>query len=200
MAVPDSPSCDAQRLLRLVRSGDAIAMEEITRCYGSHLLAVGKRQCGGLAEDAVQDALVSATEHLGDFREDGNLQGWLSRMVTNACRRMQRGGKADASRHEEFVEGSVADRSSSNARTPDSLVAIRDLGNELVAALQTLKPQDRAIVLLAEVNGWKGPEIAKSLDLSPTQVRTRLSRSRAHLREELAKVWSDWSPAAPQTP
>ncbi|MBL4634301.1 MAG: hypothetical protein JKY56_10525 [Kofleriaceae bacterium] len=74
-------------------------------------------------------------------------------MVTNACRRMQRGGKADVSRHEEFIEDSLADRSPSGTLVPDALVAIRDLGNELVAALQTLKPQDRAIVLLAEVNG-----------------------------------------------
>ena len=70
---------------------------------------VGK-QCSSAdsAQDAVQDALLAAATHLGDFRGDGSLEGWLSRMVTNACRRMQRGRKADASLHEEFGDEHAA--------------------------------------------------------------------------------------------
>ena len=196
MAIFETPSatadaCDPTTLLSLVRAGDTKALDQLTRCYGVRLLEVGRRQCRSEdhAEDAVQDALEAAATHLDGFRGEGSLEGWLSRMVTNACRHMQRGRKADASLHVEFGESHAGSSSG-----PEELVANQGLGDELVRALQTLDPEDRAIVLLAEVNGWKGPEIAESMGLTPGQVRTRLSRSRTRLRENLADAWAEWVP------
>lgn len=184
--------CDPTKLLEMVQRGDRDALDRLTRCYGERLLSVGRRQCRSddRAQDAVQDALESAATHLDDFRAEGSLEGWLSRMVTNACRRMQRGRKADPSLHEEVGEGHATTTSS-----PEESAANQRLGEELVAALRTLSDQDRVIVLLAEVNGWKGPEIAEALGLTAGQVRTRLSRSRGKLREQLAEQWRDWDPA-----
>ncbi len=196
MAIFDTPTpaadaCDPTTLLELVRAGDIQALDRMTRCYGVRLLELGRRQCRSedRAEDAVQDALEAAATHLDGFRGEGSLEGWLSRMVTNACRHMQRGRKADASLHVEF-----GDSHAELSGGPEELVANQGLGDELVRALQTLDPQDRAIVLLAEVNGWKGPEIAESMGLTPGQVRTRLSRSRTRLRENLAETWAQWVP------
>ncbi len=181
--------CDAQKLLSLVESGDLQALDQITRCYGTRLLRIGKKHCGDetLAEDALQDALVSAATHLDDFRGDGSLEGWLSRMVTNACRRMKRGLKGNASLHVELP----LDQQSAEM-TPAELAAQTRLGDELVEALQILDPTDRSIVLLAEVNGWKGPEIAEAMHMTDSQVRTRLSRSRQRLRIQLAEIGSVW--------
>ena len=197
MSIFDSPTpgaaaCDPTVLLELVKQGDLEALDRLTRCYSVRLLEVGRKQCRNedSARDAVQDALEAAATHLSDFRGEGSLEGWLSRMVTNACRRMQRGRKADRSLHVEFE-----DEQAGGAPGPEDLVSQQHLGEELVQALESLSPQDRAIVLLAEVNGWKGPEIAAALDLTPGQVRTRLSRSRAQLRQELTDLWSDWSPS-----
>lgn len=198
MSIFDSSSasakaCDPTILLDLVQRGEIQALDQLTRCYGTRLLEVGRKQCSSVdsAQDAVQDALLAAATHLGDFRGDGSLEGWLSRMVTNACRRMQRGRKADASLHEEFGDEHAALLSG-----PEEESINQGLGEQLVAALQTLPPQDRAIVLLAEVNGWRGPEIAESLGLTPGQVRTRLSRSRSKLRDLLTDLWRDWDPKA----
>lgn len=188
-------ACDPDTLLALVRAGDTEALDRLTRCYGTRLLEVGRKQCASddSAHDAVQDALEAAASHLTDFRGEGSLEGWLSRMVTNACRHMQRGRKADVSLHEPFD-----DEQSTAANNPEQLALAHDLGEQLVQALQTLTPEDRAIVLLAEVNGWKGPEIAESMGLTPGQVRTRLSRSRSALRGQLAGLWSDWGGGDPK--
>jgi len=185
-------TCDPAMLLELVQRGDANALDRLTRCYGERLIQVGRRQCrnDASAQDAVQDALEAAATHLGDFRGEGSLEGWLSRMVTNACRRMQRGRKANPSLHTE-----IGEEHAEPASSPEELASNQRLGEQLVDALQTLSAEDRAIVLLAEVNGWKGPEIAESMGLTPGQVRTRLSRSRAKLREQLAEQWGDWAPA-----
>ena len=186
-------SCDPTELLETVRRGDTDALDKLTRCYGVRLMEVGRRQCRNddSAQDAVQDALEAAATHLNDFRGDGSLEGWLSRMVTNACRRMQRGRKANASLHVE-----IGEEHAGAGLGPEQLAANQGLGEELIVALQSLSTEDRAIVLLAEVNGWKGPEIAEAMGLTPGQVRTRLSRSRAKLREQLTEQWRDWDPAS----
>lgn len=91
----DPALCDPDRLIELARAGDPEALERMTRCYGSRLIAVGRAHCRDAerARDAVQDALLAATEHLDDFRGDGSLEGWLVRMVARACYRMRRGRK-----------------------------------------------------------------------------------------------------------
>ncbi len=189
---PGDPAlCDPEVLVALVRAGRRDALERMTRCYGARLIAVGRRQCGDAdkARDAVQDALVSAAEHLTDFRGDGSLEGWLSTMVTRACRRMQRGRKNDPALHTELTpqtDGSVFP-------PPDQLAAQARLAAALDAALLTLPAGDRAMVLLADVNGWRAPEIAEAMQMTPGQVRTRLSRARARLRDELAPLWREWS-------
>jgi len=195
MAEPTSADpalCDPEQLAALAREGDREALARMTRCYGARLIAVGRAHCRDAegARDAVQDALLAAAEHLDDFRGDGSLEGWLVRMVARACYRMRRGRKNDPRLHV-LVDG---DRDAQvDEDEPDLVAAQAELAASLDAALDQLEPVDRALILLADVDGWKGPEIAGKMDMTPGQVRTRLSRARRRLRDELAPVWRDWS-------
>jgi RNA polymerase sigma-70 factor, ECF subfamily len=178
----DSPrTCDADAMIALMRKGDLEALDRMTRCFGQRLLAVGRRYCRNEAEaeDAVQDALLSAGQHLKAFRSEGSVEGWLVRMVTNACHHMRRGQKNDHRIHgtEQVL--------SSDEGTPEERAATGELASALGSALLSLSPDDRTIVLLAEAEGWKGPEIAEAMDLTPGAVRVRLTRARAKLRELL---------------
>ncbi len=188
---PGDPAlCDPEVLVALVRAGRREALDRMTRCYGARLIAVGRRQCSDAdqARDAVQDALVAAAEHLTDFRGDGSLEGWLSTMVTRACRRMQRGRKNDPALHAELSPQTVG-----QAPLPDELAAQARLAGALDTALLTLPPDDRAMVLLADVDGWRATEIAEAMAMTDGQVRTRLSRARRRLRDELAPLWREWA-------
>jgi RNA polymerase sigma-70 factor (ECF subfamily) len=91
----DSPLCRPDELVARMRAGDLDVLDALSRCYGARLLQVGQRRCrdADQAQDAVQDALLSAGEHLSDFRGEGSVEGWLVRLVTNACHRMRRGQK-----------------------------------------------------------------------------------------------------------
>ncbi len=171
--------CDPTALERLVRAGDLAALDRLTRCFGDRLLAVGRCACGDgeLARDAVQDAMLAAGEHLTDYRGDGSLEGWLVRMVQRACGRMRRGGKHDAARHQPLDEQLVA-----AGQGPDEEAARAMLLRRLGIALLGLDARDRAVVLLADGEGWTGPEIAERLGLSAVAVRTRLSRAHRQLR------------------
>lgn len=179
--------CDPQKLVALARAGDLAALDGVTRCYGERLLAVGRRHCRTEedAHDAVQDALLSAGKHLVDFRGDGSLEGWLVRMVARACGRMRRGRKNDPALHD--PEAVPVDASAD----PEAEVARSRLAGALGEALLTLSPQDRAIVLLAEAEGWTGPQIAEATGLTAGAVRVRLTRARQRLRERLDPALRD---------
>jgi RNA polymerase sigma-70 factor, ECF subfamily len=172
--------CDPEELARMAREGDIDVLDRITRCYGERLMAVGVRRCRDEAdaEDAVQDALLNAAEHLEAFRAEGRIDAWLSRMVANACSRMRRGRKNDPGLHD--FDAEIASESD-----PERDAMRAHLAEQLQAALMELSPSDRAVLLLAEVEGWTGPEIAEHLQTSAGAVRVRLTRLRARMRVEL---------------
>jgi RNA polymerase sigma-70 factor (ECF subfamily) len=162
----------------LVREGNADALDQITRCYGQRLLEAGRRHCrtGSEARDAVQDALVTAAEHLAELRDDSKLEGWLVKVVASACRRMGRGRKNDSALHE--AEGSVAQPGEDD---PEAELARRELGVLLERELLTLPPRDRSILLLAELEDFSAAEIGAELGMTEGAVRTQLSRLRRRL-------------------
>ncbi len=178
--------CNPDILVRLVQGGSSEAIDRITRCYGQRLLAAGNRYCRTQAEseDAVQETLLHATLHLGDFRAEGSLEGWLVRIVASACRRQSRGRKNDAALHESDEE------LQSHVPSPFDLSCRGELAQALQTALLELGPTDRLIVLLTEVEGWRAPEVAAELGLSSGAVRTRLARLRARLRRALTPLIS----------
>lgn len=175
----DDSYCNPQVLVRLARAGGSEALDRLTRCYGDRLFRAGQRYCRtqAEAEDAVQDTWVWATEHLDDFRGEGSLEGWLVRIVATACRRQARGAK---NAHHETAGELV-----STGPSPLDGWRAREIGENLQAALLALSEDDRAIVLLSEVEDWTAGEIAAELGLGEGAVRARLSRARARLRHAI---------------
>ena len=173
--------CDPDEMVALMKRGDVEALDRMTRCFGDRLVAVGRSSCRteDQAEDAVQDALLSAGRNLRSFRGEGSIEGWLVRMVTNACRRFHRGRKNDPSLHVRDVEITEA------REEPESQALRLEMADHLGEALLTLNARDRALVLLSDAQGWKAPEIAKKMGMSDGAVRTRLSRARKRLRQNI---------------
>jgi RNA polymerase sigma-70 factor (ECF subfamily) len=168
--------------MSLVREGSSDALDQVTRCYSDRLLEAGRRHCRTTAEaeDAVQDALIVAGEHLGDLRDDGSLEGWLVRVVASACRRMSRGQKNQAARHDAALELAGTD-------DPEDAVARRELSQLLEQALLELPARDRSILLLAELEDFSAAEIGAELHMAEGAVRTRLSRLRQRMLGALQK-------------
>jgi len=173
--------CDPPTLVALLRSGDIAAIDRMARCYGERLRSAARRQCRNAddAQDAVQDALLIAWHARDSYRGDGRLDGWMVRLVATACNRMRRGRKNDPARHVTDQELSAQDPS------PEQASFREELARALGQALTELSDEDRVLLLLADAHGWKGPELAKKLGLTPGAVRTRLSRARARVREHL---------------
>lgn len=178
------PCQSPEQLVRLMRAGDMEALDRITRCYGQTLATVGRRYCRSAieAEDAVQDALVAAGQNLRSYRGEGSPEGWLVRMVINACRKMHRGQKNAPALHDALDEAAPLPAAGAN---PEDVAARAQVAQALATALADLAPDDRALILLAEAEEWTAAEIADQLGSTPGAVRTRLSRIRARLRPML---------------
>ncbi|MBC8423500.1 sigma-70 family RNA polymerase sigma factor [bacterium] len=179
----DAPErlCDSDELVAMLRAGDPQILDRVTRCYGDQLLAAARRTCSSEedARDALQDATLGAWRYGPGFRGEGRVDRWLVRLVATACNRLRRGLKNTRHLHHHDIE------LTSDDADPELLAARAELAETLGELLLQLPPTDRGILILADAQGWTGPEIAEALGMTPGAVRTRLSRTHARLRERL---------------
>ncbi len=159
-------------LLHRARQGDQAAYEQIYRLYAAAAYNLAKRLlvCPDHARDATQDAFVSAFRKLDKFQEIVPFWSWLKRIVSNSCIDIMRKRKPEVSL--DAMQGdshhpSVAD------------TALQQLHLEQVLA--SLEPEDRVVVWLYDVEGYKHREIAEMLNRSVSYSKTRLSRARTKL-------------------
>jgi RNA polymerase sigma-70 factor (ECF subfamily) len=130
---------------------------------------------GDDAEDLVQDCVEKAFARRATWRGD-NLQGWLMTILTNLNRNRARGlGRMPA-----FVEIDETNEPASDAPERDPLQSDR-----LAAALNRLDPDQRAVLMLVVVEGYRYAEVAAMLAIPTGTVMSRLSRARRNLASAL---------------
>jgi RNA polymerase sigma-70 factor (ECF subfamily) len=157
--------------------------EEIAHDYGRFLYTVCYRLTGNdhEAQDLVQEVLLRVRRGLASY-QPGSMEGWLSRIATNAFlddvrRQKRRPVEALPDDPERVLEGAPsADEALDNASLPD----------HVQQALRELPDDYRAAVVLCDVVGFSYQEIAESLDVPVGTVRSRIHRGRSLLKEALS--------------
>ncbi|WP_327354837.1 RNA polymerase sigma factor SigM [Streptomyces sp. NBC_01304] len=170
-----------QDLLARHVDGDPDAFGELVRRHRDRLWAVALRTLGDREEaaDAVQDALVSAYRAAHTFRGQSAVTTWLHRITVNAC--LDRARKA-ASRKTSPVDDTERLEQLLEPHESASAPAERhDLHRELIEALGTLPPDQRAALVLVDMQGYPVAEAAAVLDVPTGTVKSRCARGRARL-------------------
>ncbi|MEU9237217.1 RNA polymerase sigma factor [Streptomyces subrutilus] len=164
------------------REGDDEAFAVLVRRHSSHLLALAQHLLGNRAdaEDAVQEAFLSAWRQLPEFRHSASFGTWMYRIVTNRCLNVLRRRPRPVPL-ESVAEPAAADPSSSPPRAAETEAAT----TALVRALMELRPELRACWVLRELHGLHYDEIAHVLGASEQTVRGRISRARRALMEAM---------------
>ena len=139
------------------------------------------------AEDALQDAMLSAHRGAGSFRHDAAVGSWLHRIVVNACLDRLRRAKAHRTVPLEDVYP-VADRS---AQVETAIVVQR--------ALSRLPIEQRAAVVAVDMQGYSVADTARLLGIPEGTVKSRCARARVRLAELLGYLDAD-AHAAPDAP
>jgi RNA polymerase sigma-70 factor (ECF subfamily) len=157
--------------------------EDVARNYGRFLYTVAYRLTGNHedAQDLVQEVLLRVRRGLATY-QPGSMEGWLSRITTNAFLDETRRRK----RRPLEVVPDLPERSLGVDADPDAVLAQARLPEDVQAALLALPPDFRAAVVLCDVVGMDYAEIAKALAIPPGTVRSRIHRGRAQLRRALA--------------
>ena len=134
------------------------------------------------AEDAAQDGFVKAYYALGRFRRGAPLKPGLLQIVANEARNRRRA----AGRREGLTLRVAAERVSGDAApSPEAVVVAAEERGELVAALATLREDDRAVLGCRYLLGLSEEETAAALGLRIGTVKSRTARALARLREVL---------------
>jgi RNA polymerase sigma-70 factor (ECF subfamily) len=149
-----------------------------------YALALRVTRDPGLAADAVQEAFLSALEHLDSFRGDAKLGTWLHRIVfTKSIDLLRRRSREVPLPDADSPDGVDSMTSTAAwAQPPDELLLSAESRQALDAAVGQLTPVQRAIFELREVEGRPTEEVAEILGIPAATVRVYLHRARLRLR------------------
>jgi len=182
-------STDEAFLIARIQDGDQRSCELLVRQFGPRMLTVAKRFFRNEhdANDAVQDAFVSAFSSLDRFAGKSALGTWLHRIVVNACLM-----KLRRHRNEESIEALLPtfDETGHHVHRPQQwadaahLTAERaELAEYVRACIDRLPEPYRAVLLLRDIEELDTAETARLLDCTPNNVKVRLHRARQALRQ-----------------
>jgi RNA polymerase sigma-70 factor (ECF subfamily) len=183
--VTDGPGADAAApsdadLLRAHLDGDAQAFAVLVRRHRDRLWAVALRTIGDREEaaDAVQDALLSAHRNAAKFRGDSAVTTWLHRIVVNAC--LDRIRRRQAHPTVPLPDGSHTD---DRPAGPEPAAPVQDHDTALVVrqALADLPAEQRAAIVLIDVQGYPVAEAAEILGVAEGTIKSRCARGRARM-------------------
>jgi RNA polymerase sigma-70 factor, ECF subfamily len=187
-------------LLAAARGGDQDAFRDLIEPYRSRLQVHCYRMLGSIAdaEDAVQEALVRAWRGLARFEGRSSFRSWLYRIATNTClsaieRRPKRvlpldygpaadphDGPGEPLAESVWVEPYPDEGLGleSGLDSPEARYEEREAVElAFIAALQHLPPRQRAVLILRDVLGFSGSEVADALDTTPSSVYSILQRA-----------------------
>lgn len=175
--------------------GDADAFGELVGRYRGRMyqVAYGMVSHHETAMDLTQEAFLRAYQNLGAFRGEAKFSTWLRRIVTNVCLdhlRKSEHRTVFASYDDSRGEGDddpEGVRLTGTLEPPDARVARKELGRAILDALRNLTPEQRAAIVLREIEGMSYEEIAKSMECAVGTVMSRLHYARKRLRSLLTE-------------
>ncbi|MBH5335952.1 RNA polymerase sigma factor SigM [Streptomyces pactum] len=171
---------DADLLARHV-DGDPDAFAEIVRRHRDRLWAVALRTLGDREEaaDAVQDALVSAYRAAHTFRGRSAVTTWLHRITVNAC--LDRARKTASRRTSPVADTERLEQLLDPHESAEAPAERDELHRQLIEALHALPPEQRAALVLVDMQGYPVAEAARMLGVPTGTVKSRCARGRARL-------------------
>ena len=170
------------RLIGLARRGDTSAFDELFRRHSRrvHGLACAVLADRDAADDVVQEVSLRVHRRLGGFRGQCSLRGWILRIAVNECASHRRRAQRQQRQWEELRQAAVATQATREGYTADEHLARE--------ALQALRPVERVLVVMRDVEGYTYEEIGEVLQCSSSSVGVRLHRARAKLRRAFERL------------
>src|SRR5262245_38290107 len=167
---------------RSAAAGDEAAFARLVAEHHPSMARVAFVICGDAAttEDVLQSAWTIAWRRLESLRDPARVRSWLVAIAANEAR------QAIRRRHRERIVD-ISDEIASAGSDVDHSVAVLDL----YRAIRDLSPEDRSLLAMRFAAGLDSTEIAEQIRVSPSGVRSRISRIIERLRVDLEATEAD---------
>jgi RNA polymerase sigma-70 factor, ECF subfamily len=175
-------------LVEASKAGDVKAFQRLTEGYGPRLSRLAQRITKNRedAEDAVQDALLQGFLHLRSFRGDGHFFYWLRRILINQALMLTRRKRTNEYSFDEvFFQADTATSVVNRRVTPEQAFRQQERVETTLALLGSMKPELRVALRMHAVEERSLEEIALTLGLSISAVKSRIHRARIKLRKAM---------------
>jgi RNA polymerase sigma-70 factor (ECF subfamily) len=175
-----------------LKSGDRTEFARLVDQYSTMIYRLGMRILNNPqdAEDALQETFLKAFRSISNFKEQSSISTWLYRIATNEALMMIRRRKPEINQVDLQKEDDGETYESLEIIDWENLPEDRLLSGEVMDMLdesvQKLTPALRVVFVLRDIEGLSVSETAEILGLSEGAVKTRLSRARMQLRQELS--------------
>jgi RNA polymerase sigma-70 factor (ECF subfamily) len=186
---------DEAGLIKEAQKGDLDAFNSLILTYQDRVYNQAFRVLGDYqsADDATQEAFISAYKNLASFR-GGSFRAWLLRIVTNACYDELRRKKRRPTTPLEPVDDEGNEIESpywiaDSDESPEDEMARVELANAIQACLDQLSDDFRVVVVLVDVQGFDYLEASEVIGKPLGTVKSRLARARNRMRECLQGFW-----------
>ena len=191
MVVLAFPMVDADAILvEKMRAGDEAAFREIVRRYQDRLLRLAESTVGSraVAQEVTQDTWLAVLRGVDRFEGRSTFKTWLFNILMNRARSAAH-KETRAGRPDENVGDERFDKNGAWANPPepwsdrvDDRIVANDLALRLRVLLPQLPDQQRAVLMLRDVEGLSSEDVVKMLGVSEGNQRVLLHRGRARLR------------------
>ena len=181
-----------------LKNGDEVAFSELVN---EHWNKIYNRANSLLdnhqdAEEVAQDTFIKARKSIGSFRGDCSISTWLYHIATNLARNKHwywwRRKRPQSISLDMQVDGegsaTLCDILTLDAETPAEQVDSEEFMRNLPKAIDALPPKYAQVIKMRNEQDLSYEEIASALNISVGTVKSRLSRAREYLRDELCKI------------
>jgi len=172
-------------------NGDLGSFEQIVLLYQDKVYSLSLRLTGSAqdAEDLAQEVFVKAYRHITSFRGDSDFGTWIHRIAVNTWLNQKRKGQTQAaySLDEPIYSGDAEIKREipDLSQDPESVLLSSQMSEKLQRAVESLPKDQKAALLLREVEEYTYEEIAMMMGCSVGTVKSRLARARNALRGSL---------------
>lgn len=194
-AAPRAPASELPEhlLIARLRRKEPSAFEAMVRLHQDRVYDFCVRMLGDREEafDLTQEIFISIHQHLDQFRADAKLTTWIYRIARNHClnrlKYLKRRGRGRSDEYGETNELSITESLGGSSK-PDDAVHARTERELVHKAIAQLDEDQRALVVLRDVEGLSYEEIMDITELAEGTVKSRLHRAREKLAGILVKL------------
>ncbi len=169
------------------QGGDVEAFNQLVEQSQRLVYNLALRMMGNAetAEDATQDAFLSAYRAIGKFK-GGSFKAWILRIAANSCLdKMRVAKRTRATSLDSLMEEAGDFLPDNKTESPEDYALRRELGRFLSEGLAHLPDEQRLVVIMSDIQGLSYEEISQATSSSLGTVKSRLNRGRARLRDFL---------------